>query len=99
MKRHAMPVLRIGQDAPAAQHHWGDEGLRIQISLNATAMAKAVIPRLTHGPQSMAPAMIVIAKSGKNDLPRTSLALDRNACDRRFMLRSFTLRFSCSLCL
>jgi hypothetical protein len=37
-----------------------------QINLNAAATAMTVIARLTHGPQSIAPAMTVIAKIGKN---------------------------------
>lgn len=63
-----------------------------QISLNAAATAMTVTARLTHGPQSIAPAMTVIAKSGKNDLPSTCLVFENKPRDGRNMLRSFPMR-------
>jgi hypothetical protein len=58
-----------------------------------------VTARLTHGPQRITPAIIAIARRGKNDLPKSSRVCDRDLCARRIILRSFLLRFSCALCL
>jgi len=90
MESDAVPVLRMGENAPPTRRPCRLH-LSAQISLNATATAMTVTARLTHGPQSVAPAMTVIAKSGKNDLPRTCLVFEKNSLDRRPMLCSFPL--------
>ena len=88
MKNYAVPVLRMGENmSPTGRP------CSAQISLNAAATAITVTARLTHGPQSIAPAMTVIAKSGKKDLPSTCLVFEKKPCPRRPMLRSFPLRF------
>lgn len=48
--------------------------------------------RLTQGPQNMAPTMMTMANSGKNDLPKTRPVPDKNARLRCSMLHSFPLR-------
>ena len=93
MENDAVPVLRMGENPPPTRHLCMS-GLSAQISLSAAATAITVTARLTQGPQSIAPAMTVIAKSGKNDLPSTCLAFEKKLFDRCPMLRSFPLRFS-----
>jgi hypothetical protein len=51
----------------------------------AAPSARPVIAKLTQGPQSTAPKMIAIAKSGQNDLPIATLTRDRTL---RILLRS-----------
>ena len=92
MENDAVPVLRMGKNTPPTRRLCIPR-LSAQISLNAAATATTVIARLTHGPQSIAPAMTVIAKSGNNDLPSTCLVFEKRRCDRRPMLCSFPLRF------
>jgi hypothetical protein len=55
--------------------------------------------KLTHGPQSIAPAITTIAKNGQNDLPSTSPVRNKNECKKNVcagpvMVRSVRLRFS-----
>ncbi len=90
MEKDAVPVLRMGENAPPTPG-LGRSRLCAQISLNAAATAMTVTARLTHGPQSIAPAITVIAKSGKNDLPSTCLHSEKKPCDRGPMY-SFPLR-------
>jgi hypothetical protein len=96
MESHAVPVLRMGENAPPAHRRRRMTRLFAQINLNAAATARTVATKLTHGPQSIVPAMTTIAKRGKNDLPSTSLVFERSPCDRRSMLSSFPLRSSCA---
>jgi hypothetical protein len=93
MENDAVPVLRMGENTPPTRHLCMS-GVSAQISLSAAATAITVTAKLTHGPQSIAPAITAIAKSGKNDLPSTCLAFERKPSDGRPMLRSFPLRFS-----
>ena len=58
-----------------------------------------VTPRLTQGPQSVAPTMIAIANSGKNDLPKTRPVRDTKSRVRYRMLNSFPLRLGWGHCL
>jgi hypothetical protein len=82
---HAMEVLRVGQDTPGDR----SSGWRVaHSSLRAKVTAIAVIAKLTQGPQSIAPAITVMAKRGQNDLPNTCPVCDRNVCDGRVMVRS-----------
>jgi len=92
MKEYAMPVLRVGKKTPRPQHRRGIGGIGNHSDRRAAAMATIVTPRLTQGPQSAAPTMIAIAKSGKKDLPKTSAVCDKNARARRPMMNSFPLR-------
>lgn len=89
MEDDAMPVLRMDENAPTARERRNSACILIHINLKAAAKAMTVIAKLTQGPQSMAPTMMTIAKSGKNDRPTINPACDRKACDRRFKLRSF----------
>jgi hypothetical protein len=57
-------------------------------------MATMVTARLTQGPQIMAPAMMVMANNGKNDLPQTKPMRDKDSCFVRLMLRSFLARLA-----
>jgi len=93
MENDAMPVLRMSEKAPPTCRPWI---LRpcAQISLSATETATTTTARLTHGPQSIAPAMTAMAKSGKKDLPSARLVFEKKTCDRGRMLRSFPLRLS-----
>lgn len=94
MEGHTVPVLGMGENAPTVHRRKGIGRISTHKNLNAADIARTVTAKLTQGPQSIVPAMITIAKSGKNDLPKTSRVCDKNACDRRLMLRSFPLRFS-----
>jgi hypothetical protein len=96
MKNHAVPVLGMGEHAPAPTRREGIACEGAQIILSAAAIARTVAPRLTQGPQSAAPAIITIAKSGKKDRPNASPVRERNVCDRRAMVRSFPLRLGCA---
>ncbi len=80
MENDAVPVLRMSEKAPPTCRPWLD-GLRVQISLNAAVTATTTTARLTHGPQSIAPAMTAMAKSGKKDLPSTWLVVEKKPCD------------------
>jgi hypothetical protein len=71
MEGHAMPVLRVGKNAPAAR-------LSAQINLNAAAIASTTTAKLTQGPQSIAPTITAIVRRGKKDLPITTLVFERN---------------------
>lgn len=93
MESDAVPVLRMGENTPTIRCPRMPR-LSAQISLNAAATAATVTARLTHGPQSIAPAITAIAKSGKNDLPSARLVLEKKPWDTRPMLRSFPLRFT-----
>jgi hypothetical protein len=93
MEGNAVPVLGMGEDMPATRLLCVPR-LSAQISLNAAVIATAVIAKLTQGPQSIAPAMIVNAKRGKNDLPSTCLVFEEKPGNRRTMLRSFPVTFS-----
>jgi hypothetical protein len=88
MEGHAVPVLRMGENAPTAHRRRCITRLFAQINLNAAATARTVTAKLTHGPQSVVPPMTTIAKNGKNDLPSTSLIFERNPWDRPSMLSS-----------
>ena len=86
---HAVRVLRIGKNAPTPD---GDRGLELlcdHMYLRATVTATTVMPRLTHGPQSIAPAITTSAKRGQNDLPNVSPACDSNVCESRLICASF----------
>ena len=93
MESEAVPVLGMRENMPPARRPWVPRP-SAQISLNAAATAMTVIARLTHGPQTIAPAMTVIAKIGKKDLPNVCLVFEKKPCDRRVTLRSFPLIFS-----
>jgi hypothetical protein len=93
MESDAVPVLGMGQNTPPTRRRCVPRP-SAQISLSAAATAMTVIARLTHGPQSIAPAMTVIAKIGKNDLPNVYLILEKQTRDRRSTLLSFPLIFS-----
>ncbi len=87
MENYTVPILRISQNAPAIRDRC--LGRRsAQISLNTAATARTVTAKLTHGPQSIVPAITAIAKRGKNDLPTKSVVFERDSCHRRPMLRS-----------
>jgi len=92
MENYAVPVLRMGQNTPPTCRPCMSR-LSAQISLNAAATATTVTARLTQGPQSIAPAITVIAKSGKKDFPSTCPVLEKKPCDRRGMSRSFLRGF------
>src|SRR6185295_18031623 len=92
MKDNAVPVLRMGEKVPAPELRRGSGQSGNHNCLRTAAIATAVTPRLTQGPQTAAPAIIVIAKSGKNDLPKTRPVRDKNVCGGRSMLHSFPLR-------
>jgi hypothetical protein len=47
-------------------------------NLKAAATVTTVIPKLTQGPQSIAPAITAIANNGQKDLPSTSPVRDKN---------------------
>ena len=98
MKPDAMPVLDMRQYPPTGRDRPATV-IRAHINLNAVAIATTVTPRLTHGPQIIIPAMIVMAKSGKNNLPRTILLCDRDLRVKLIMLRSFLLTVRCAPCL
>lgn len=89
MEGYAVPVLRMREDPPAGRDRRGIRRIGPHVSFNAAAIARAVTTKLSQGPQSATPAMITIAKRGKNNLPTTSRARDKKACDRRVMLRDF----------
>jgi len=72
MESDAVPVLGMGENTPPTRRPYLPRP-SAQISLKAAATAMTVNARLTHGPQNIAPAMTVIAKIGKNDLPNTCL--------------------------
>jgi len=82
-----VPVLRVGENAPRAR-------LSAQINLNAATTARTTTAKLTQGPQSIAPAMTVIARRGKNDLPIAAVVFEKNPAEGGPMLRSFPLRIS-----
>ena len=65
MKDNAVPVLRMGEKVPAPELRRGSGQSGNHNCLRTAAIATAVTPRLTQGPQTAAPAIIVIAKSGK----------------------------------
>src|SRR5277367_974596 len=88
VKDHAMEVLRVGQDAPPDRSSRSSGWRVAHNSLKARVTASAVIAKLTQGPQSIAPAITVMAKRGQNDLPNTCPVCDRNVCDGRVMVRS-----------
>jgi hypothetical protein len=88
MEGYAMPVLRMSKNAPTAHRSRHMTRCSVQMDLKAVPTARTVSAKLAHGPQSIAPAMTAIARSGKNDLPATSLVLERNSCHGRPMLRS-----------
>jgi len=88
MESHAVPVLRMGENAPTARRRC-TAGLSAQINLNAAVTASTATAKLTQGPQSIVPAMTAIAKRGKNDLPSTTLIFERNPSDRRPMCALF----------
>ena len=92
MKDNAVPVLRMGEKAPAPQLRRCSGQSGNHNCLRTAAIATTVTPRLTQGPQTAAPAIMAIAKSGKNDLPKTRPVGDKSVCDGRSMLRSFPLR-------
>ncbi len=94
MKEYAVPVLRVGENAPGPQHCRGRSGAGLwdHSNLKAAAIAMTVTPRLTQGPHSAAPRMIAIANSGKNDLARTNVIRDTNTRARLRILSSFPLR-------
>jgi len=93
MKSDAVPVLRMGENTPLTRRPCSPR-ISAQINLNAAATAMTVTARLTHGPQTIAPAMTVIAKSGKNNLPSTCLAFEKKSYKTRPMISSFPLRLS-----
>jgi hypothetical protein len=97
MEEHAVPVLCMGEQAPAARKREGIACARNQISLSAAAIAMTVTPKLTQGPQSAVPAITTSAKSGKKDRPNAKPVCETNVCDRRAMLRSFPLRLGCTM--
>ena len=76
MESDALPVLGMGENTPPTRRPCVARP-SAQINLNAAATAMTVIARLTHGPQSIAPAMTVIAKIGKNDLPSVCLVFEK----------------------
>ena len=94
VKDYAVPILRIGEKAPGPQRCRGREvaGLWNHRDLKAAAIATTVTPRLTQGPQSAAPTIITIAKSGKKDRPKISPIGDTYVRKRRPMVSSFPLR-------
>lgn len=83
MEDYAMPVLGIGKKA--TPRGWGRDSdwIAAHKDLIATVTARIVIRKLTQGPQSIAPTMSTIAKSGQNDLPKVRASWDRNGCDKR----------------
>src|SRR5258708_19948129 len=93
MKEYAVPVLRVGENAPGPQHCWGRSGAGLwdHSNLKAAAIAMTVTPRLTQGPHSAPPRMIAIANSGKNDLPRTNVIPDTTTRARPPLLSPFPL--------
>jgi len=93
MKNDAMPVLGMRQNTPPTRRPCVARP-SAQINLNAAATAMTVIAKLTHGPQSIAPAMTMIAKIGKNDLPSVCLVFEKKTCARRPTFPSFPLKFS-----
>jgi hypothetical protein len=82
MEDHTVTVLRIGEDLPATRSVQRIPVSSTHISFKAAVTARAVIARLTQGPQRIVPAMTAIAKTGQNDLPNTSTVCDSNGCDR-----------------
>jgi hypothetical protein len=78
MEEYAVQVLRMGEDAPIAQCGLAGASISTHKNLNAALSARTVIAKLTQGPQSIAPTMIVIARRGKKDLPITSPVCNRN---------------------
>src|ERR1700757_383996 len=94
VKEYAVPVLRMGEKAPGPRQRcrgpgagslWGHRDLR------EAPIAITVTPKLTQGPQRVAPTMIAIAKSGKKDLPKARPVRDTKARARCRMLSSFPL--------
>lgn len=81
VENYTVPVLRIGQNPPAAGRCHGIATRDTHNNLSAAATATAVIAKLTHGPQRIAPAIIAIAKNGQNDRPNTNAVCVRNPFD------------------
>jgi len=77
MERYAMPVLGMGQKETTSCRLCVQR-LSTHNSFRAAVTAAAVTARLIQGPQSAAPRMITIAKSGKNDRPRARRVCSRN---------------------
>jgi hypothetical protein len=94
MEDQAVPVLRIGENAPAANRGQGISLISAQSNLKAAVTVRTVIARLTQGPQSIAPAMTAIANRGQNDLANISAVCDRKLCGGRVMPRSFLFKLS-----
>ena len=78
MKDDAVPILRIGQNAPAFSGGRCTPMILLHSSLKAIATVTIVIERLTQGPHSIDPAMMARAKRGKKDRPNTSPVSERN---------------------
>ncbi len=96
-----MNVLRMGENPTVA---------RLQLlrplesscdcahaNLNAVSSATTTIPRLTHGPQSIAPKIITIAKRGPKDLPITSPIFEKKLPRTSVLIESLRPTFLASL--
>lgn len=78
MEDYTVSVLRMSKNAPTAQRRRAIALISTHKYLIAAPSARAVITKLTQGPQRTEPTMRVIAKKGQNDLAKTSPACDRN---------------------
>jgi hypothetical protein len=84
-------ILRMREQARRSRGRGGLARIIAHNNLSAAAMAMTVTVRLTHGPQSMAPAMIATAKRGKNDRATATPLREKNPCDKRSMFHSIPL--------
>src|ERR1700722_2779241 len=100
MEDHTMEILRMRENPPAVRSRrfrsFEATHRRTHTTLNAVSSATSTIARLTHGPQSIAPKIITIAKRGPKDLPITSPVFERKLPRTSLLIESARPAFSAS---